>query len=103
MIFEIKNYQKSKQYKINGAVVRKSIFKSAQELEKENAALESQIKTLKKGVGMRADRLLFINKENAELKEIIKNLRSELYKNEDLLDWGFIYKELHKLKEQDDE
>ena len=43
MIFEIKNYQKSKQYKINGAVVRKSIFESAQELEKENKELKEAI------------------------------------------------------------
>ena len=37
MIFEVKNYQTCKQYKIDGAVVKKSIFEAAQKLEKENA------------------------------------------------------------------
>lgn len=46
MIFETKQYHLAKQYKINGAVVRKSIFEDVQKLDKENKDLKQRNEAL---------------------------------------------------------
>ena len=49
MIFEIKNYQTCKQYKIDGAVVRKSIFESTKRLNEENARYKKALEEISSG------------------------------------------------------